>query len=158
MRWTAPHLVAVLVSDNHGLFTWAPILVFGIAGLVTFARRRPAAALPLAAVLLVSWYVNGAVADWWAGEAFGARRFLSLFPLFVLGLAVWLQPKPGGSSIRPWRLAMVGVLVVMNGLLLVQYEAFMKGLTTLAPYPRGWFDMWVARFVVPFRLLASWRP
>jgi hypothetical protein len=34
----------------------------------------------------------------------------------------------------------------------------MKGLTTLAPYPRGWFDMWVARFVVPFRLLASWRP
>jgi hypothetical protein len=158
MRWTTPHLVAVLFSDNHGLFTWAPLLVLGIAGLVTFTRRQPAAALPIAAVLLVSWYVNGAVADWWAGEAFGARRFLSLFPLFVLGLAVWLQPTRPGSPIRPWRLAVVGGLVVANGLLLVQYEAFMKGLTALAPYPRGWFDMWVARFVVPFRLLASWRP
>jgi hypothetical protein len=158
MRWTAPHLAAVLLSDNHGLFTWTPIIVLAVAGLVTFARRLPAAALPLAAVLLVSWYVNAAVADWWAGEAFGARRFLSLFPLFVLGLAVWLQPGQSQSPIRPWRLVVVAGLVVANGLLLVQYEAFMKGLTTLAPYPREWFDMWLARFIVPFRLLASWRP
>jgi hypothetical protein len=158
MRWTTPHLIAVLVSDNHGLFSWAPIVVLSVLGLVTFARRLPAAALPIAAVLLVSWYVNGAVADWWAGEAFGARRFLSLFPLFVVGLAVWLQPRQPGAAIRPWRLAVVGGLVVMNGLLLVQYEAFMKGLTALAPYPRGWVDLWLARFVVPFRLLASWFP
>jgi hypothetical protein len=158
MRWTTPHLAAVLLSDNHGLFTWTPIIVLAVAGLVTFARRLPAAALPIAAVLLVSWYVNAAVADWWAGEAFGARRFLSLFPLFVLGLAVWLQPRQSQSPIRPWRLAVVAGLVVANGLLLVQYEAFMKGLTTLAPYPREWFDMWLARFIVPFRLLASWRP
>lgn len=157
MRWSAPHLAAVLLSDNHGLFTWTPIIVLAIAGLVTFARRLPAVALPIAAVLLVSWYVNAAVADWWAGEAFGARRFLSLFPLFVLGLAVWLQPRRSDAPIRPWRLAVVAGLVVANGLLLVQYEAFMKGLTTLAPYPRGWFDMWLARFIVPFRLLASWR-
>jgi hypothetical protein len=44
----------------------------------------------------------------------------------------------------------------MNVLLLLQYQLFMKGLDELAPYPRGVFDMWVARFVVPVRLIVWW--
>ena len=35
MRWTAPHLLDVLMSTNHGLFTWTPIVVFGVVGLGT---------------------------------------------------------------------------------------------------------------------------
>ena len=51
---------------------------------------------------------------------------------------------------------MLAVLVVTNGLLLLQYQLFMKGLAEIAPYPREFFDMWVARFVVPARLLVWW--
>jgi hypothetical protein len=155
MQWTAPHLAAVLFSDNHGLFTWAPLLLFAVAGLVSFSATRPGLALPIAAVLLAAWYVNAAVADWWAGEAFGARRFLSLTPLFSLGLAHWLGAGTGRRP-RPGRTAVAMGLVLGNGLLLLQYQLFMKGLTELSPYPHGWFDMWLVRFVVPFRLLAWW--
>jgi hypothetical protein len=155
MQWTAPHLIDVLFSDNHGLFTWAPMLVPALLGVLAIVRRERALALPVAIVVIASWYANGAVADWWAGEAFGARRFLSLFPLFALGLSAWLDPG-GKGRLPPVRLVVVAILLMANGLLLLQYELFMKGLRTIAPYPHGWLDMWLTRFVVPFRLLGRW--
>ena len=152
LHWTSPHPIAVLLSDNHGLFSWAPVLVAAVAGLIGFAARHRRFALPLAGVVLASWYVNAAVADWWAGEAYGARRFLSLFPLFVVGLATWIQ----AGRLPAKRIAVVVVLVAANWLFLLQYEIFMKGYRTLAPYPNGWFNLFVARFVVPVRLMARW--
>jgi hypothetical protein len=155
MRWTAPHLLDVLVS-LHGLFSWTPLVVLAVAGLAAFGVRRRQFALPLAVVLLVSWYVNGAVADWWAGEAFGARRFLSLFPLFVVGLAAWLQPDEAADRPRGWRVATAFALAGANLLLLFQYQLFMKGLRAIASYPSGWFGLCVDRFIVPFKFLAWW--
>jgi hypothetical protein len=152
-----------------------------VIGLARFAGRHRSLAPTLAVVVLTSWYVNAAVADWWAGEAFGARRFLSLFPLFTLGLAVFIDaglgvgadtaragavgagtvgtdPIGADTARRGWtlRAAAAWALVAANLLLLLQYQLFMKGLTAIAPYPRNWFDMWAARFVVPFRLLDWW--
>jgi hypothetical protein len=155
MQWTSPHLIAVLFSDGHGLFSWAPLLLVSVAGLCTFTARHRAAGLSILAASAIAWYINAAVADWWAGEAFGARRFLSLYPLFVLGLAVWLH-QPALRRPAPGRLAAVIVLVAVNGLLFVQYELFMKGQRALAPYPHGWYDMYVERFVVPIRLVVRW--
>ena len=157
MQWTTPHLVAVLFSDNHGLLSWAPLLVLALIGLVRFARQTPGIVVPVAFVLASSWYVNSAVADWWAGEAFGARRFLSLFPLFVLGLGVWLsQGRPAPSGVSASRVLLIGVLTSLNLLLLLQYQLALKGLEHIGPYPHGIIDMWVTRFIVPIRLLAWW--
>lgn len=153
IEWTSPNLVAVLFSDYHGLFAWSPILLLAVWGGMLWLRRDRALAGPILVVILLSWYVNAAVADWWAGEAYGARRFLSLFPLFVVGLSAWVQPVDGRP--RTGRLLTVAALVVANGLLLVQYQAFMKGLRDLAPYPEG-VNLWLARFAVPFRLLGHW--
>lgn len=158
LQWTSPHPIAVLFSDNHGLFTWTPLLLLSVVGLARFCARNRSLALPLAVVLLASWYVNAAAADWWAGEAFGARRFLSLFPLFALGLAAWLQSSGQWRRGRAVWLTVVWVLVGANFLLLLQYQLCLKGLAAIAPYPRGGFDMWVARFAVPLRLLAWWSP
>ncbi len=155
MQWGTPYLLSVLFSVSHGLFTWAPMLVPAVWGLTTWARRQRAAGLAVIVVVLVSWYVNAAVSDWWAGEAFGARRFLSLFPLFVLGMAMWLESAAHDAA-RLRRLALTAALFVANGLLLLQYQLFMKGLTSISPLPHEWFDMWLARFVVPFRLIAWW--
>jgi hypothetical protein len=153
MQWASPELVLVLFSDRHGLFTWAPLLLAATIGLVPILQRR-GPGLPMLIVVLTSWYINAAAADWWAGEAFGARRFLSLFPLFVLGLSAWLAG--GSTAVRLPRLGIAFALVGANLLLLLQYQLAMKGLQTIAPYPDGWFDMWIARFFVPGRLLAWW--
>ena len=155
MQWGTPYLLSVLFSVSHGLFTWAPIFVPATWGLITWARRQRDAGFAVIVVVLMSWYINAAVSDWWAGEAFGARRFLSLFPVFVLGMAAWLESAAHAAA-RVRRLALTAALFVANGLLLLQYQLFMKGLTTISPLPHEWFDMWLARFVVPFRLIAWW--
>lgn len=152
MQWTTPALVAVIFSDNHGLFTWTPVIALACIGLVPLTRRAPVVGAGAIAFLLISWYVNAAVADWWAGEAFGARRFVACFPVFVLGTAAIFDRW----NARPARIiACTAVFVVLTGLLLVQYQAFMHGARTIAPYPKGFEGLWLERFVVPFRLLRS---
>jgi hypothetical protein len=126
MQWTSPHPIAVLLSHNHGLLTWAPLLLLSLLGLWRWLGQARDLRWPVIAVVVGSWYVNAAVADWWAGEAFGARRFLSLFPLFVVGLSVWIYRSAGAGGAR-LRLAAVAVLSAANGLLLLQYQLFMKG-------------------------------
>jgi hypothetical protein len=163
MKWTAPALVSVLFSE-HGLISWTPIVAVSLAGLVMLWKREPMVAAALGVAMLVSWYTNAAVADWWAGEAYGARRFVSCFPIFTIGLAAALQPlaerqrQPASQresvSRGPRAIAAFAIVVItLNGLLLLQYQTFMHGLRTLAPYPTGGYDLWLARFVVPFDLL-----
>ncbi len=103
------------------------------------------------AALLVSWYANAAVIEWWAGEAFGSRRFVSCFPIFVLGFAALIDTiKPRLGRV----VSLVTVFVFLNFLLLLQYQIFMHGWRSLAPYPRGFYGLVVARFMVPLELLA----
>jgi len=149
MRWTEPALLRVLFSDWHGLLTWTPICALAIAGLFHLAQRDGRTAAGAVLFLVLSWYVNAAVADWWAGEAFGARRFVSCFPVLALGLAALIDRW--APSLR--MLALAGSAIVLHTfLLLVQYQAFMHGLRDVAPYPRGAWNLWLARFVVPVDL------
>jgi hypothetical protein len=77
---------------------------------------------------LASIYVNAAVVDWWAGEAFGARRFLSCFPLIALGATVLMAASGGmGKAAR----------------------------VAVAAYPDDWSTLWIDRFLTPVKLLAS---
>ena len=155
LRWEDPALIAVLFSDWHGLFTWTPIVALAVAGVPLVWRSDRLVLIAAAAFLVLSWYVNATAADWWAGEAFGSRRFISCFAVFALGLAAMIDRwSPGGRALT----IASGVIVAHTFLLLVQYQAFMHGLRDIAPYPRGAFNLWLARFVVPFDLIARWLP
>lgn len=153
MVWGSPALWEVLMSDNHGLFSWTPIVLLAVAGVVWLVRDHRQIGVPAAAFVLVSWYVNASVVDWWGGEAFGGRRFVACFPVFVLGTAMIFERWKA----RPRQLALIALaFIALNGLLLVQYQTFMHGLRTVAPYPKGFYGLYVARFVVPFELARRW--
>jgi hypothetical protein len=153
MRWSSPALWSVLFSDNHGLLTWTPVIALALAGLVPLVRRAPLAGAAAVLFFVVSWYVNACVADWWAGEAFGARRFVSCFPVFVLGLAALLRRTGARTNAAA---ALTTAFTAYSLLLLIQYQTFMHGLRQIAPYPRGFVDLWLARFRVPFDVIAWW--
>ena len=153
MRWTDPALLKVLLSDNHGLFTWTPIVLVAALGLPLAWRRDRNLGIGLVVFLGLSWYVNAAVADWWAGEAFGARRFVSCVPVFVIGLAALVDRW--SPSLRTLSTSAV-VVIAHTGLLLLQYQVFMHGWRALAPYPEGFYGLWLARFVVPFSVVQEW--
>ena len=152
MKWSSPAVLPVLFSALRGLFSWTPIAAAALLAIPWLFRQSRRLTVALIGFFLASLYVNAAVADWWAGEAFGARRFLSCFPVMAVGLAVLL------SGTGRWRVAvrwLTAGLVFANLLLLFHYELFMLGYRSLAPYPDNWFTLWVDRFATPVRLLAS---
>ena len=95
-HWSKPMLLQTLVSPRHGLFVWSPLLVLAAGGAAwaTFRRGeirgeiRDGLWLSLLLSGAILWYVNSAWEIWWFGDAFGARAFLELSFLFILGLAL----------------------------------------------------------------------
>lgn len=100
-------ILGTLVSARHGLFTWTPVTLFAVAGLVGFLRRNR----QVAGVLIASFFLlvvsNCMVTDWWGGASFGMRRLVGATPLLVVGLAVFFDhvaraeaPRAAGAWAR----------------------------------------------------------
>jgi hypothetical protein len=154
-------LLATLVSDRHGLFVWTPITVLAVTGLLLLLRRRRELAVVALSSLALLVLANCTARDWWGGAAFGMRRLVSATPLFVLGLAVFLDEAARGFGLagsgasgaeaaravgaeggRPAAAAgwlapvVVAVFAVWNLLLLGQYALGMISHTDAVPLSR----------------------
>jgi hypothetical protein len=90
LDWWSPRLFDVLMSADHGLFTWHPWLLLGVVGLVVGAFQREWLPLSIGSLLtfVACAWVNGSVRTWRGDDAFGARRFDVTVVLFILGLAL----------------------------------------------------------------------
>ena len=86
-NWTAPAFGRVLFSESHGLLVFTPIVLLAFVGLFYLYRLNRSfgticVCTALAFYALVSFYPG-----WSSVFGFGNRYFISLTPLFVLGLA-----------------------------------------------------------------------
>ncbi len=88
--WRSPVFFQVLFSSNHGLFAWTPLLILSFIGLLLFARRKPAVGVPFLSAVFAFYLFISCYPDWAGISSFGNRFFVSLTPLFILGLAVLL--------------------------------------------------------------------
>jgi hypothetical protein len=124
MDWTAPHLVDVLLSADHGLFAWTPLAWLGVAGLVVGWRRDRTLSTGALLVVAATAWVNGSVTDWdWAaGDAFGARRFDIAMAPVAWGLAALL------AAARP---VLVRAPLLLPATLLLALAAWNVGFVTL---------------------------
>jgi hypothetical protein len=98
MTWTSPHGLQVLFDHEHGLFFWTPLALVAAVTLLAAVLRPPrtarlsqpelrwVAVLSLVMIALQA-YIAGAVESWTVAGAFGQRRFVSITPVVVLGLA-----------------------------------------------------------------------
>ncbi|HTQ95607.1 MAG TPA: glycosyltransferase family 39 protein [Candidatus Acidoferrum sp.] len=85
--WRSPHFWEVLFSPNRGAFLWTPILIPSVLGLF-FLRRRASEIATYFLAAAGCFYLLISVDPWWHGvESFGIRFFVSLTPVFVMGLA-----------------------------------------------------------------------
>ncbi|MCX8009474.1 MAG: hypothetical protein N3A54_07345, partial [Patescibacteria group bacterium] len=75
-----PKLIDVLVYPNNGLLLWTPIIGICLAGLVLEKR------ILFLLVFILQWYLIASWSFWWQGASFSGRMFISLLPIFSLGL------------------------------------------------------------------------
>ncbi len=139
MVWFAPYAAGVLLSPEHGLLVWTPLVLVAIAGLVGYTRAG-AVALPdarrigvcLLAMFAAQVYISGSVESWTTAGSFGARRFVGTSMLLVVGLAAAMRLVRERLS----RAALfVGVVVCIwwNLGLTVQYGAGLMDRRRLEP-------------------------
>ena len=90
-KWASPRLASVLFSSDHGLLVWTPILIPAVAGLFILRRHDRALAAYFITAVLAFYYLVAIDLCWDGISSFGNRFFISLTPLFILGLAVFLS-------------------------------------------------------------------
>ena len=96
--WTSPALLKVCFSADHGLFSWTPILLLAIVGLFFLVGYEREIGLYSILIFASVLYVIGCYEDWDGLSSFGNRFFVSLTPVFVLGLAALFD-----SLERAWK-------------------------------------------------------
>ena len=92
--WGSPSLFSVLFSANHGLLSWTPVLLFAVIGPLpgfAFWRSVPRVGGAFLFAAIAFYYFIASYPDWEGISSYGNRFFVSLTPLFIVGLAVFLD-------------------------------------------------------------------
>lgn len=149
------HLLSSLFASEHGCLVWTPILMLAVAGFFFVLRRNRTLGVYCIVVFAAFAYLIGGDPNWAGISSFGNRFFISLTPLFVLGLAVlfsdtaeWMK-----NSRNAFRLAglVTGLLIVWNLAFIFQWGIHMVP----ARGPISWKHMIRNQFVVPQRAVTT---
>jgi hypothetical protein len=121
---SSPNLSEVLFSSRHGLFVWTPLAILAICALLVAVARTKTRMIAMALLLIASaqTYINGTAIEWWGGDAFGARRFTDIAIVGVVGIALSLKAIWHQRVVRALVLALMGVFVIANLLLMQVYR------------------------------------
>ena len=82
-------LIGLLVDQQFGLLTTAPIYVVASAGLVHLLRLRPRLAIEFSLIVVPYAIAVASYAMWWAGSAAPARFLVAILPIAALPIAVY---------------------------------------------------------------------
>ena len=125
--WSSPWFLALLFSANHGLFSWTPILLFSVAGLLLVWRSHPAVGSSVLLAVLAFYYFMASYPDWPGISSYGNRFFISLTVFFVLGLAALLEAVarrfPGRAYASACLSAVLFLFIAWNLGLIFQWGA-----------------------------------
>lgn len=129
--WTDPRLWAVGFSSEHGVFTWTPVVLVSVVGLLLLWRTDRAVAGPALLVFAAFYYVVASFVNWHGNSSYGNRFLVALTAFFVLGLAVVIDRLGHSARVtkqpnaRRLRLAPVAIgltlLAAWNGGLMFQW-------------------------------------
>jgi hypothetical protein len=126
VRWflNSPALLKVAFSSEHGLFSWTPAVLLALIGLFLLEKRDRMLSFCCVTAFAIYLYTIGCYEDWAGISSFGSRFFVSLTPLFVLGLAAFLDFLAGAfSEGRANILAtgMISILILWNAGMVFQW-------------------------------------
>jgi hypothetical protein len=153
--WRSPYLLAVLFSSEHGLLAWTPVIALACIGVMIFALREPRVGSAILAAMLAFYFFIACYPDWAGISSFGNRFFVSLTPIFVIGLSVFFDRAARFFASQRMAVAAFGattaILVAWNLAFIFQWG------THLVPArgPIVWSEMVHNQFAVVPREIAA---
>lgn len=135
----------ILFSPINGWIYTHPLIALLFLGFIIGPKWRDWLLPSIFAVLLLQVLVNSLPGDWWAGGAFGARRFTGATALLIVPGAMLLQ------RLRGLKLTLLGILsglfVLLNLLVVARWVQ--------APAPRLFWPLFLERLPETIRLIAG---
>jgi hypothetical protein len=120
-NWMSPVVLKVLFSSDHGLFAWTPTLLLAVVGIPFLMKRDALLGEGALLTFLIFYYFIASYPDWDGLSSFGNRFFVSLTPIFILGLTALIESFSKWLG-RPRRA--LGVVCPVLGLLIVWNVGF----------------------------------
>ena len=106
-------LVGLLLDQQFGVLTTAPVYLVALAGAPELFKRRPRLTIELLLVVVGYALTVASYQMWWAGSAAPGRFLVSILPLAVLPMAAFLGTGRGLRSWMPLILLIVSVALVI---------------------------------------------
>jgi hypothetical protein len=153
--WRSPYFLAVLFSSEHGLLVWTPVIALACIGVVIFALREPRVGGAILAAMLAFYFFIACYPDWAGISSYGNRFFVSLTPIFVIGLSVFFARTARWFTSQR---AAMAALATVAALLVVWNMAFIFQWGTHLVPARGpivWSEMIHNQFAVVPREIAA---
>jgi hypothetical protein len=153
--WRSPYFLAVLFSSEHGLLVWTPVIALACIGVFIFALREPRVGTAILAAMVAFYFFIACYPDWAGISSFGNRFFVSLTPIFIIGLSVFFDRVARFFRSQRTAIATFGataaILIVWNLAFIFQWG------THLVPArgPIVWSEMIHNQFAVVPRDLAA---
>jgi len=116
-----PFFLRILFSSNHGIFYWSPVLLLGAVGWYWLGKKDRFVGVSFLILFLVQVFLYNAWPDWWGAASFGHRMFVNSTPLFIVGLAVFMDK----IKARKWVVLGSLLFILWNFGLMIQYGARM---------------------------------
>ncbi len=117
-HWGSPAFSQVLFSSDHGMWSWTPILLLAVVGLGFLYRRDALLGAGAILTFLAYYYFISSYPDWDGLSSFGNRFFISLTPIFILGLASLLETcsEAAAKASRAFAIAsaVIALFIVWN--------------------------------------------
>lgn len=118
--YVARGLIGLLVDQQFGVLTTAPIYVAAMVGVLPFFARRRRLAIELLILAAVYAIAVASYAMWWAGAAAPARFLVAILPLAALPIAMLASGRSSAAHMP------ILVLLVIS-IALVYPRAFVDG-------------------------------
>jgi hypothetical protein len=118
--WSSPKIFQVLFATRHGLILFHPIILFSLIGLFLLEKEKLFLGLSFFILFLFQLYLISSWHCWWFGYSFGHRGFLSCAPIFIFGLASFLNYFQKRSLLKFVSLFLI-LLVIGNGVMMLAY-------------------------------------
>jgi hypothetical protein len=107
---TVTGAVGLLFSTDHGLITFAPIVISALIGWPAFLRARRGEAVLFLSAFLAIFALIASFFYWHGGFSFGPRQIVPVIPFLMLGLLFRGQQQP----LRPWNYADIVVFGLLS--------------------------------------------
>jgi hypothetical protein len=118
----SPHILAVLFQPPFGLFTMAPIMLAGLIGLFWFKHDYDRKLkYYLLVVIILQIILVSAWNTWWQGASYGGRMFVSMLPVFSLGIAVMFKKLQNVRIINNIMIIDIASLGAINAITIIVF-------------------------------------